>query len=115
VTRNGIKNMSLSAETYSIQSKLGMYCRDGLERPLPGLTEGRLDQYRRLVYNIVNDNLESAYPITFEHIDREVWNEMLYEFFSKHECKSYQIWRFPKEFYEYALKANFSERFNIPM
>lgn len=107
--------MSLLSETHSIQSKFGKYCRDGIEHELPGTTEGRLDQYRRLVYNIVNDNLESAYPIAYGFLEDEIREKLVFDFFSKHECQSYQIWKFPKEFYEFVVKENYSEQLNLPV
>lgn len=39
---------------------------------------------------------------------------MVSEFFSKHKCQSYQVWQIAGEFYDYAVKENFAEKYHIP-
>jgi len=105
--------MSLLQETKDIQSKLALFCRTGESIDLPGLTPSRLHHYRRLVYNIIQDNLESSFPIVYEYIEREKWQGMVYDFFCRHNCKSYQIWQIAGEFCEYAIKEDFATRYQI--
>jgi hypothetical protein len=106
--------MSLSPDTYTIQSRLAMYCRDGKEVQLPGLTPDRLSQYRRLVFNIIQDNIESAYPIAYKYLETEIWDDLVYNFFSIHECQNFQVWKLPKEFMEFVIENKYAETYNLP-
>jgi hypothetical protein len=105
----------LKDETYSQQAKLAGYCRDGVEpKDLIGINKDNLYQYRRLVFNIVSDILETAYPITYSHLDQEVWNDLVYNYFTEHKCQTPQVWRMPLEFYEYCIQKNIQEKLNVP-
>jgi hypothetical protein len=106
--------MNLSPDTHKVQSQLAKYCRDGVEVELPGSKADRLTNYRRLVFNIIQDNIESAYPITYKYLDTEIWNELVYDFFSIHECQSYQVWKLPKEFMDFVVDKNYAEKHNLP-
>ena len=56
----------LKKETQLQQNLLADYCRTGTEpEGLIGINKENLHHYRRLVYNIVTDILETAYPITY--------------------------------------------------
>lgn len=105
----------LKDETYSQQSKLASYCRTG-ETPdgLLGINKDNLYQYRRLVYNIASDILETAYPITFSYLEKDVWDELVKDYFSNHKCQTAQVWRMPLEFYEYCKTNDIGSRLNIP-
>ncbi len=105
--------MLLAPETYKIQQKLAQYCRDGKEIKLPGTTDGRLPHYRRLVFNVIKDSMESAFPVTHRYISRKIWDEMLYLFFERHTCHTPQVWKLPFEFYEFAVSANFAEIYQL--
>lgn len=105
--------MSLLLETKDIQSKLALFCRTGESVDLPGLTPNRLHHYRRLVYNVIQDNLESSFPIAYEYIEREKWQAMVYNFFSQHDCKSFQVWQIAGEFCDYAIKEDFAAKYQI--
>ena len=106
--------MSLSPDTYKVQQKLANYCRDGIQIELPGAVTERLPQYRRLVFNIIQDNIESAYPIAFKYLAEDVWNELVYDFFAIHNCQSYQVWKLPKEFMDFVITNKYSEKYNVP-
>ena len=106
--------MSLSPETQLVQSRLAKYCRDGIQVTLPDAKKERLPQYRRLVFNIIQDNMESAYPIAFKYLETAIWNELVYDFFSIHECQSYQVWKLPQEFMEFVIENNYSEKHKLP-
>lgn len=106
--------MNLSLDTYKVQQKLANYCRDGIQIELPGAVTERLPQYRRLVFNIIQDNIESAYPIAFKYLPENVWNELVYDFFAIHNCQSYQVWKLPKEFMEFVIANNYSQKHNLP-
>ena len=92
-------NTYLHNYTYTQQSRLADYCRTGKLNSIDGLTENRVHHYRELVYNIVDDTLQSAFPLTFDLLSEDEWNEIVHYFFSTHKCQSNSIWRTPHEFY----------------
>jgi hypothetical protein len=106
--------MSLSPDTYTAQSQLAKYCRDGNTVEIPGLTPNRLHQYRRLVFNIIQDSFESGYPISFKYLPTEVWDELVLDFFAIHPCQNFQVWKLPKEFSEFVIENNYAAKHNIP-
>ena len=107
-------SMLLKTETYQHQSKLAQYCRNGKPVAIPGTIETRLPHYRRLVFNVVKDSLEAAYPIAHSFINEKDWREMAYRFFSEHNCQTPQVWKLPFEFYEFATAGDFANKYNIP-
>ena len=98
--------MLLRNSTYEAQSSLAAYCRTGVEQPIPGVDRDRVPHYRRLVFNIIEDNLQTAYPLTHDLLSQEEWEEVVTEFFSNHPCQSPQIWSMPNEFYQYLREVN---------
>lgn len=106
--------MKLMTPTSNIQVKLGRYCRTGIDADLPGVTPGRIHHYRRLVFNVVYNTMEQAYPLTHQVFGTDKFREMVHEFFSVHDCQSPQIWKLPGEFYEYALEQNLALRYDSP-
>ncbi|MDZ7742246.1 MAG: DNA-binding domain-containing protein [Bacteroidota bacterium] len=93
--------MLTDQETHKIQSALASYCRNGDNPALPGIKEGRLKHYRRLVYNNVNASLRSAYPLACNFLKEETWEEVVNDYFMNYACQSPQIWQMPYEFYQY--------------
>jgi hypothetical protein len=106
--------MLLKTETYNQQSKLTQYCRDGNEVAILGTKPERLPNYRRLVFNVVKDALETTYPISYKYIETEIWDEMVYNFFSLHKCQDPQVWRMPEEFYLFCKSEKYSEIYQLP-
>ncbi len=98
--------MKLHKETRDIQHRLGDYCKTGREVSLPGVTEGRIKHYRRLVYNVVKNSMDQAYPIASSALGTVLWDELVNDFFSNHAPRSTQIWKLPHEFYEYHYSKN---------
>ncbi|MBI5730840.1 MAG: putative DNA-binding domain-containing protein [Ignavibacteriales bacterium] len=92
-------NTHLHNYTYTQQSRLAGYCRTGELNSIDGLTENRVHHYRELVYNVVDDTLQSAFPLTFSLLSEDQWNEIVHVFFSTHECQSNSVWKMPYEFY----------------
>lgn len=88
-------------KTFEQQSKLANFCRTGNYETLERVNEKNVSQYRRLVFNVVEDMLQTAYPLTFELLTSDEWLHVTKEFFSNHACSSPQVWNMPKEFYEY--------------
>jgi uncharacterized protein len=105
----------LDQYTAAQQSKLAEYCRSGqVPDGLNGVRAENLHHYRRLVFNIASDILETAYPITHSYLDESIWNELVTEYFTEHKCKTAQVWRMPLEFYEYCRDKKIAERLNKP-
>jgi len=106
--------MLLKLETKEIQSKLAAYCRTGKLALTTEVNQKHVHHYRRLVYNIIDDILQSGFPLFFEYAKEDIWNEMVNDFFSKHNCQTPQVWKLAGEFYEYACKENWKEKYKIP-
>lgn len=97
--------MLISEETYKIQSALARYCRTDDKQDLPGIAENRIHQYRRLVYNIIDDTFEGAFPITRSFLSDEEWHRLINDFFANHNCQTPSVWKLPFEFYEHVLNT----------
>jgi hypothetical protein len=92
------------AATHRYQSALAAYCRTGRYKDLPGVRTRHVNHYRRLVFNVVEDMLRSAYPLTHHLLSGREWKAMVQDFFAHHPCQSPQVWYMPKELYEYLLQ-----------
>jgi len=93
--------MLLHETTYRHQSDLARYCRTGKYKAIPGVREQHVGHYRRLVYNVVDDMLQGAYPLTHHLLAAREWKALVQDFFSHHPCQSPQVWYMPKELYHY--------------
>lgn len=103
----------MNTDTIQIQSDLASYCRTGELKDIPGLTKGRVRHYRRLVFNVVSNTLEQAYPLSCDLLGEEAWNKIVNDFFSGHDAQSPQVWKLPLEFYEWAVENNQDEKTNF--
>lgn len=92
-------NTHLHNYTHTQQNRLASYCRTGELNHVDGLTENRVHYYRELVYNVVDDTLQSAFPLAFNLLSEDEWNEIVHVFFSTHKCQSNSVWKMPYEFY----------------
>lgn len=106
--------MLLKPETYKLQSQFAMYCRSGKVVHLKGARPERLRHYRRLVFNVIKDALQTAYPIAYKYIPKESWDSMVENYFSSHHCSDPQVWRMPREFYQFSLDENYAEKYELP-
>ncbi len=107
--------MSLLKEsTHEQQSKLAEYCKTGIAPELTGIIEENLHHYRRLVFNIGVDTIETAYPITYRFLPDEIWDKLVYEFYAEHKCQTPQVWRMPLEFYEYCVEKDIQSKLKLP-
>lgn len=106
--------MHLLKETYEQQAKLAQYCRDAKVPDLIGVKYENLPHYRRLVFNIASDILETAYPITYSFLPKETWEKLVFDYFVEHKCQTAQVWRMPLEFYDYCFEKNIQEQLNLP-
>jgi len=104
----------LKPDTIKIQQDLAMYCRTGEAVEIPGTRPERLPHYRRLVYNVVNNTMEHAFPISFEILDKQEWKELIDRFFIEHDAQTPKIWELPYEFFLYVRAHGYAEKFNKP-
>ncbi|MEZ5016749.1 MAG: putative DNA-binding domain-containing protein [Flavipsychrobacter sp.] len=95
----------LTKDTAIQQKSFADYCRTGEEPHLEGVTSDRLHHYRRLVYNVIDDTLRTAYPLTNNLLEEEEWDDMVHDFFSNHKCQSHKVWEMPYELYEYLAEV----------
>lgn len=106
--------MQLLKDTYEQQAKLAEYCRNGVVPDLKGVKYENLGQYRRLVFNIASDILETAYPITYSFLPKETWEKLVFDYFVEHKCQTTQVWRMPLEFYDYCVEKDIQTQLNFP-
>jgi hypothetical protein len=99
--------MSMPDNTQLYQSALASYCRTGILAEIPGIDTGHVTQYRRLVYNVVDDMLRNAFPLTVALLTEKQWDGAVDDFFSHHPCSSPQVWYMPREFYEYVTTPSY--------
>lgn len=83
------------------QSALARYCRTGVLEPIPGVNSRHVKQYRRLVYNVIDDMLSNAFPLTVQLLPSTVWNHWVQMFVESHACQSPQVWYMPREFFTF--------------
>ncbi|MEO9258288.1 MAG: DNA-binding domain-containing protein [Crocinitomicaceae bacterium] len=106
--------MILSDETYEQQAALASYCRDGHLPQLDATIPDNLNQYRRLVFNIISDALETTYPISAKKIGTKDWEQLVDDFFSNYPCSSAQIWSMPYELITYLESAEHPIKTKFP-
>lgn len=88
--------------TYRQQQQLAEYCRTGKHKPVTDKPENTT-HYRRLVYNVVDDILASAFPLTKNLLSETYWNRLVENFMENHPCKTAQVWKLSAEFYEFYI------------
>lgn len=93
--------MQLLESTHDVQSALANFCRSGEMPQIKGANNRNLPHYRRLVRNIFNDNLTTAYPITHEFLSYDQWENLVDEFMILHASSSPQVWQMPRQLWEY--------------
>ena len=105
--------MLLSKATLINQSLLADYCRSGNEIAIEGYDSDRIKHYRRLVFGIIKDSLETAYPLTQQLLTNTEWESLCYDFFNEHKCQHPQLWRMPEDLCNYVLNHRhpLTERF----
>lgn len=81
------------------QSALARYCRTGVLETIPGIHPTHIQQYRCLVYNVIDDMLANAFPLTVQLLPADRWKEWVQLFVASHACQSPQVWYMPREFY----------------
>lgn len=103
--------MQLKVETKDIQSAVAMMCRTGDEQEISGARHDRLRVYRRLVKNIVDDALRTAYPITMRALGQERWEKLVQCFLEEHSAQSPHVWEMPKELLQWYRSSGYQKEF----
>lgn len=93
--------MQLLNPTYRYQSKLAAFCRDRGPAPEQVVHPEHVKHYRRLVFNVVQESLTAAFPLTVDLLTAEEWESLVHEFFREHNCSSPQIWKMPGELVDF--------------
>lgn len=106
--------MFLSNYTQTQQSNFTSFCKTNVLKPIDGLTEKRIHHYRRLIYNVIDDSLRSAFPLTVNLLEEGEWKFLVDEFIAKHKSQSPQIWQMPYEFYWFIDKNEFELKTKYP-
>lgn len=107
-------NTKLKETTHKLQTQLAEYCRTGKETQITGAVNSKLHHYRRLTFNIIKGALRNAYPITYKHLSKDEWSEMVSHFFAEHKMQTPLIWKMPYEFFEFICERKYAKKFNKP-
>lgn len=107
--------MLLKQSTYNNQSSLAKYCRTGDIEEVKGVNLNRVNHYRRLVFNVVNDTLTYAYPLSHQLLGTDNWERLVNDFFSEHGCQSAQIWSMPQELVNYVGTSKHPLAYTYPV
>lgn len=99
--------MLLLNTSQKYQNDLAQFCRTGDNISIPGVKEKNVGRYRQLIYSIVNESIQSAFPLTFNLLDEEEWDKMVDDFFSSHKCQSPLVWKMPKELLDYLQESDY--------
>jgi hypothetical protein len=110
----GVLNMYLNNYTETQQNNFASFCKTNVLKPIDGLTDNRIHHYRRLIYNIIDDSLRSAYPLTEDLLQENEWKYLVDDFVAKHKSQSPQIWQMPYEFYQFIFKNEFEVKTKYP-
>jgi len=99
--------MLIQPSTYKQQSCLVEYIRTGNDialSQLKGINRKGIHYYRELVFNILWDTINNAYPIMTNFLSEDKMKELTYDFLKNHKCQSYKVWEISKEFKDYFIK-----------
>jgi len=95
----------LKQDTYLQQKMLASFCRgEELSEELL-VRQERVGHYRRLVFNIVLDMMDTMYPVASGLFQYEEWKALIERFFLRYECSDPQVWRMPRFLIDY-VKEN---------
>lgn len=106
--------MLLKTDTSNLQNTLAEYCRNAREIKLKGAIANRIPVYRRLVFGVITQTLEQAYPITHSILQKEEWADLVYDFFAQHNCQENEVWKMPRELVEFVEKSDYAQKLNRP-
>ena len=70
-------------------------------RAIKGVTHERMNIYKTLIYNNINDTLKRAFPISFRLLCAKQWDQLSYGFLQDYQTISPFFYEIPKHFLSY--------------
>lgn len=91
------------AETLrELQLRFAAHLRDPANRPPPaGIEDRRLQIYRELFYNNVQDFLANAFPVMCRILGEAAWHALVRRFYAQHAAHAPQLHALAEEFVEW--------------
>ncbi len=83
------------------QREFSRFVRDAQQAVPAGLDPKRMQLYRELVFNNINDILSHALPVLHAVLDTAVWHALVRDFITEHESQSQRLHELPHEFVAY--------------
>jgi hypothetical protein len=75
---------------------LAHYCRTGELWPHLEVRSERVHHYHRLVFQIVTDALQSAFPISHQWLaQKHQWDALVKRFWSQQQVPHHEVWKLP--------------------
>ncbi|MGH8476947.1 MAG: HvfC family RiPP maturation protein [Methylococcales bacterium] len=91
------------------------YIRDPKRNPMPpGVEKLRVDLYRELMFNNVENFLSSSFPVLKRILNETSWIAMVEGFFSSHRCQTPYFSEIPEEFLKYLQTERQSTEEDLP-
>lgn len=91
----------LKEKTRHQQSMLADYCRSNKLAEELNVRKDRVHHYRRLVFNIILDMMDTMYPISKRLFSENEWEQLIQRFFENYKCTDPQVWKMPRFLIEY--------------
>ena len=89
--------------------------RDPENHPVPGdIEDRRMDIYRELFYNNVEDFLASTFPVLKEISGNEAWHALIRDYFARHRAKTPLFMQMPREFIDYLQNEREPQQGDFP-
>ncbi|MEZ5146265.1 MAG: putative DNA-binding domain-containing protein [Bacteroidales bacterium] len=98
--------MLLKEFTQKQQSELASYCRTNELADDLQVRKERVHHYRRLVFNVINDSLQSAFPLALNLIGENEWTQLAHHFFLTINPNHRKFGKCPVNFVTGFLKLN---------
>lgn len=90
------------ADFQALQRSFAAHVRDPRRAPPPpGVEDRRLQVYRELFYNTVEDALASSFPVLRALSPDVVWYRRVRDFYARHRCRDPQFHGIAQEFLDY--------------
>jgi hypothetical protein len=85
-----------------VQYQFAAHLRDPEHQPAPaGIENRRLQIYRELFYNNIEDFLSNAFPVLRKLTADARWHAMARDFYARHQCRDPQFYKISEEFLGY--------------
>ncbi|MGH8431178.1 MAG: HvfC family RiPP maturation protein, partial [Solimonas sp.] len=85
-----------------VQRQFAAHLRDpGHHAPPPGIEDRRLQIYRELFYNNIEDCLANAFPVLRRLSPDAAWHARVRDFYARHQCHAPQFHQIAEEFLHY--------------